>query len=200
MERRRKWPLRLKGLLLKRWFWYGAVAAVLIAVGVLGIKRLTGTKSINESAKDGRVTVKEARASQEVNREFSFPLRNGKGEEVSRIKITIEKAEIRDEIIVKGKKATSVKGRTFLVLNLRVRNEYGRAIEVDSRDYVRLAVNGSEEDWLAPEVHNDPVEVQAISTKYTRVGFAINESDKEFMLQIGEIREEKEKVKLDLKI
>jgi len=175
---------------------------VYIVVGILVlvlVYRFQGSKSNDvKGESNGRVEVKEARAAKDVNFNFSFPLKNSDKETVSEVKVTIESAELRDEIIVKGKKATSVKGRTFLVLNLKVKNEFDQAIEVNTRNYIRLSVNGNEEEWLAPDIHNDPLEVQAISTKMTRMGFPVNETDKDFVLQIGEITGDKQKVKLEL--
>jgi hypothetical protein len=43
------------------------------------------------------------------------------------------------------------------------------------------------------------VEVQAISTKFTRVGFPINENDSDLKLRVGEIEGEKETIPLELK-
>src|SRR3989344_8267403 len=131
-----------------------------------------------------------------INRDFYFPLKDAKGEELSKIKYTIEKAELRDEIIVKGQKATAVKGRTFLIVYLKVTNEYSSNVDINTRDYVRLSINGNETEWLAPDIHNDPVEVQAQSTKTTRIGFPLNESDKQLFLRVGEINGDKEKVEL----
>jgi hypothetical protein len=74
-----------------------------------------------------------------------------------------------------------------------------KGIEINSRDYVRLIVDGNTKEMLAPEIHNDPVEAQAISTKYTRVGFPINTSDKNLVLQVGEINGPKQTIKLEFK-
>lgn len=175
---------------------------VFLVIGILVIflvYRIQGSRSNEVKGEtNGRVEVKDARSSKDVNFNFSFPLKDSNKETVSEVKVTIESAELRDEIIVKGKKATSVKGRTFLVLNIKVKNEYDQAIEVNTRNYIRLSVNGNEDEWLAPDIHNDPLEVQAISTKMTRMGFPVNESDKDFVLQIGEITGDKQKVELDL--
>lgn len=148
------------------------------------------------SSDSGKVSVKGASASQEINREFTFPLRDSSGEEVSQLKYMIEKAELRDEIIVKGQRANSVRGRTFLIVNLKISNEFNKPININTRDYIRLSVNGDEAEWLAPDVHNDPVEVQAISTKYTRVGFPINTVDTKLILRVGEIDGEKQLIEL----
>ncbi len=168
---------------------------LLTAVGVV-ILLVVGIKAIGGS--DDRVKLKEAKSVHQINRSFTFPLRDAEGEQVSRINYTVEKAELLDEIVVKGQRATAVKGRTFLIVTLKVLNEFSQPIEIDTRDYIRLVINGNEVERIAPDIHNDPVEVQAISTKFTRVGFPINENEKDLVLQIGEINSEKESISLDL--
>lgn len=171
---------------------------VIAVVSVYGLARLIGaigsSRGVNQKAE-----VQGAKAVKDINRELSFPLRDGNDEEVSSIKYFVEKAELQDEIIVKGQRATAIKGRTFLIITLKITNEYDGAIEIDTRDYMRLSVNGNEEEWLAPDIHNDPVEVQAISTKFTRLGFPINDTDENLVLRIGEISGEKEKITLEFK-
>jgi hypothetical protein len=130
-------------------------------------------------------------ATKEINKEFSFPIRDEKAKEVGRLSYSIENAELRKQIIVQGKRATTVDGRVFLILNLKVANTLNQGMEINTRDYIRISVNDSKE-FFAPEIHNDPVEVQAISTKNTRLGLAINESDKNIKLQVGEIDGQKE--------
>lgn len=178
---------------------YGRILLIVLVTGaaLFGAGKLIGGDDGNR-ASNRNLEVKGAKASHELNREFSFPIRNGDGEEVNTVDFVLETAELRDEIIVKGQRATSIKGRTFLILTLKITNQHSQAIEIDTRDYMRLSVNGNEEEWLAPDIHNDPVEVQAISTKYTRVGFPINDSDENLLLRVGEINGEKERVELNL--
>ena len=126
-----------------------------------------------------------------LNREFKFPLRDQKGKEIGKLSYTLKDAELRKQIIVKGKRATVVAGRIFLIINLKIANTLDRGLEVNSRDYIRISVNGKTKELFAPDIHNDPVEVQAISTKNTRVGLAINESDRDIILQVGEINGKK---------
>jgi len=168
-------------------------ALFVIGTGYLAYRRIApGGFSGSE------IKVKGAKAMEDANKEYSFPLIDADGNEVSRFKFVVEKVELRDEIIVQGKRATSVSGRTFLVVNLKITNEYNQRIEINTRDFVRLATSLDKTEWLAPDIHNDPVEVQAISTKYTRVGFAINDSDKDLTLRIGEINGDKEEIALSL--
>lgn len=175
---------------------------ILVALLLLGVVVLVGRVFGNRPrtlSSSSNLDVKNALSSIDLNKEYTFPLKSNKGEKVADLKFMIEKAELRDEIIVKGQRATAVKGRVFLILTVKITNEYKSRISIDTRDYVRLSVNGNEEEWLAPDIHNDPVEVQAISTKYTRLGFAINDSDKNLILSIGEINGDKDKIPLEFK-
>ena len=175
------------------------VGVIILTGGLLyGGYKILGYIPLNSSNDGGKIKVQGAKSSQDVYREFLFPLKDENGEELSKIKYSIEKAELKDEIIVKGQKARAVEGRTFLILTVKVINEYRQAVEIETRDYVRLSVNGNEEEWLAAEIHNDPVQVQAISTKFTRLGFAINENDKNLAIRVGEINGDKEKIELNL--
>jgi|SRR5579885_2350837 len=136
-------------------------------------------------------------AQEQVNKSFTFPLRDTTGKEVSKIQYVLQSAEIDNQIILKGQKATAVAGKEFLIINLQITNNYTKSIDLNTRDYVRLSVNNSSER-LAPDIYNDPVEVQAISTKLTRLGFAINTSDRNLVLHVGEITGPKQDVKLTL--
>jgi hypothetical protein len=177
------------------------VGIVVVGLVIYLFTNVFFSSNVNQSglmSEDQRVNVKSAKASQEFNKEFLFPLKDQSGKEVSKLKITLQNAELRDEIIVKGQRGTAVQGRTFLILNLKIVNEFDKPLEVKVRDYVRLIINNSP-DKLAPEIHNDPVEVQAISTKYTRLGFPINDTDKNLVLQIGEIKGQKQTIKLNFR-
>ena len=173
------------------------ISGLVLVVLVFLLQRIS--TSNNQTITDARVEVKAAIAQETLGREFTFPLRDGSGEEVSRIKFEIESAELRDEIIVNGKKLGSVKGRTLLVLNLKITNEFNKGIEIDTKDYARLSTNENKDVWLAPDIHNDPVKVQAISTKLTRLAFPIGEKDKNLVLRIGEIQGDKEEIPLSIK-
>lgn len=175
------------------------LVVVILGLAIYGINRAIRAITGGGSTQDQRVQIQGPRATLVVNREFQFSLRDDKGEEISQLKYAIESAELRDEIIVKGQRATAVKGRTFLILNLKITNDYSQAIQIPTRNYVRLTRNNNDAELLAPDIHNDPVEVQAISTKLTRVGFPINDSDKNLKLHVGEIDREKQVVDLNFR-
>lgn len=130
-----------------------------------------------------------------VEREFSFKAYDKDKKLSDPIKYTVNTAQLTKQIIVKGQKATAVKGRTFLIINLKLVNQSQKSLYLNTRNYLRVQPAGTE-DKLAPEIHNDTVEVQPLSTKLTRVGLPVDESQKEFTLLIGEIDGKKESVNL----
>lgn len=138
-----------------------------------------------------KVLSAEARPTKEIGKEIVLEVGNP---EEGRIKYVLDSAEILKEIVVKGQTVTAVQKRAFLILNLKITNERKNGIQISTRDFVRLSSLG--EEWTAPEIHNDPVEIQAISTKFTRIGFPVNESDKRFKLKIGKIDGGKEEIDL----
>lgn len=182
-----------------RFFLPMVIGLTIIAVTFLAISNLAKSQPKNVAGiNDKKIEIKKARSAQTLNKEFRFPLKDSGGKEISKLKYFIQTVELRDEIIIKGQKATAVRGRAFLILNLKITNDYNRSVQINARDYIRLSVNNSSEK-LAPDIHNDPVEIQAISTKITRLGFPVNETDKNLTLQIGEIDGKKELIKLNLK-
>lgn len=176
---------------------YLVIGVAFLVVVWIGARALFGGGSSSVAGTSTqRVKIKAAKASQVIEREFLFPLTNGSGENVSDIRYFIDKAEKMDEIVVKGQRATAIKGRTFMILTLKITNEYTQPIEIDTKDYVRLSVNDNRDEWLAPDIHNDPVLIQASSTKFTRVGFPIYDTDFDLVLRVGEIEGEKEFIEL----
>ncbi len=198
MENRFNSPFRNRSLRLpnKKLAIYAGVAVAVILLFLLG-KSLIG-KNNNVVGVDGqKVQVQDAKSKKDVNYELQIPIKDSKGAELTKVKYTIQNVELRDEIVIKGKRGTAVAGRTFLILNLKLDNNYSQGVEINTKDFVRLASATNDQEWLAPEIHNDPVSVQAISTKYSRVGFPVNDSDKNFKLQIGEIKGQKQIIDLN---
>lgn len=172
------------------------IVAIPVVVLLRIIRKPNQNTTANQSPEVAGMNSEGVMASVPINIEIPIPVKDGKGAEVGVLTMSVPSAEKRDEIIVKGKKATAVEGRDFLLLNLKIVNPMDKGISINTRDFFRLNVNGSNE-WFAPEIHNDPVEVQAISTKTTRVGFPVNETDQNLILQIGQIDGEKQQVPLN---
>ena len=173
-----------------------ALLVVIIGAVILVTGRMLQF-STRAASQDQRATIPGPRATDTLNKQFSFPITDDKGKEVTKLQYNIDSAEIRDEIIVQGTRAIAIKGRTFLILNLKLVNTYEKTINMNARDYIRLVVNGNTNELTAPDIHNDPVNVQATSTKDTRLGFEINDTDiNHLSLQVGEIKGNKETVPL----
>ena len=183
-----------------------AIVVVVAIVAIFARHTLTNTNQSQtqastlgaNTATNKPVTVAKPLAIETLNKTFSFPLRDSTGKQVSQIQYEIQSAELDNQIVVQGQIATAVAGREFLVLNLQITNNYSKAVQLNTRDYVRLIVDNSNQR-LAADIHNDPVDVEAISTKNTRLGFPIDSSAKNLKLEVGEITGPKQTVQLTLK-
>lgn len=171
------------------------VIAAIVVGGIILFVKSTQTQT-NQNLSAVKPLAPTAKSTFEINKEFDFPIKDSDGKTISTIKYIVESASIQDEILVKGERARAVQGRTFLIINLKIKNTYKQGIQINSRDYVRLVLDGNKEELIAADIHNDPVEVQAISTKTTRIGFPINEIHKSLELQVGEINGKKETIQI----
>lgn len=164
----------------------------LLALGgiLLSLTAFSLGKERVDSKKNGRLSSPlptSSLAKKEINREFSIKLKN---KEKTKITYLIESAELVGEITVRGEKVKALPEKVFLIFNLKIVNSGNQGIQINSRDFVRLSL-ASREEWVAAEIHNDPVEVQAIATKYTRIGFPVNLKEGKFKVKLGEISGEK---------
>lgn len=171
------------------------IALVFVALGVIG-----GQYMISKPPVKGVNTIAQQTQKQEtpINRSFEFAAYD-KNKKLSTKKViyTLITAEKTNEIIIKGKRATAVNGRAFLIVNLKISNSEDDSRFMNTRNYIRIQPKGSE-DKLAPDIHNDTVEIQPLSTKITRVGVPINQSDTEFTLYVGEVEGAKEEITISL--
>ena len=181
--------------LKKNHFVYAVLAIVLIATFLAG-RYFSPTGSFLATG-DIRENAPKPIATQELNKNFEFPLKDENGKDVAKISYMVETANLQDAFIYQGKLAKAVKGRTFLIFNLKITNPYTKTIQINAKDYIRVKLNGKGEQ-LAPEIHNDPVEIQANSTKYTRIGLPVNDTDKNIVLLVGELSGKKQAVNLNL--
>lgn len=172
------------------------VAILIVFLGSIFMARGFINQSSSVTGDGDRIAPPVALASQDINTSFEFPIRDANNEEVAQVRYEIEKASLQNSFIYQGKLAKSVQGRTFLVFDLKIKNPFEKGIEINTVDYIRIKRNGGDEQ-LAPEIHNDPVQIQANSTKFTRIGIPINESDEDLIIIVGEIEGDKEEVKLN---
>lgn len=170
---------------------------IVIVIVFLGVGALFIGQNLLASSSDQRADAPRALATQKLDKELSFPIKDKEGKEVGKVKYLIQSIEKYDTVIVKGQKARAIKGRMFLVVNLKLTNTYGKSVDITTSDFLRLTVNDGKEK-LAPDIHNDPVKVQGDSVKTTRAGFAINDTDKKIKLLFGELNGKKQEIEIKL--
>ncbi len=151
--------------------------------------------SKNAAPTDNRVQISGPLETRTLNKELEIPIKDNSGKVVTSIKYDLQSAELRNEIIVQGQKMVAVKGRTFLIFNIKLTNDYDKQIDVNARDNIRLVFPGSDEK-IAADIHNDPVSVQPTSTKLTRLGFPINDTSKSLTIFLGLVDGPKQSISL----
>ena len=183
-------------ILSSKFFIPGVILAIAILIIIIGVKVFasSGGAQSSNSQNPQISTLKKT----EINRNFDFPILDDKGKEVGKISYEILSAELDKNILVLGKFATAVSGKLFFVVNIKLTNSQNNGISINTKDYLRLSINGDFTELLAPSLHNDPVTVQPISIQNSRLGFIVNENDRGFILQVGEIKGTKQKIKINL--
>lgn len=128
-----------------------------------------------------------------IGKSYTFNARNDQAKIVDKrpVKLTFTNAELSKSILIKGQPATARDGKAFLIVNIDLENQYQERYYLPVNDLVRLV----ESDKLrAPDVHNNLVLIDPISTKSTRIGFLIDDGTKQFTLRIGELNGEKQNI------
>lgn len=174
------------------------ITAIVILFGIISLVKKAFIKTSASSA-DSRIEVVGPKKTADVSKDFNFPLNGTNGKKITDIKFSVDTAELRDEIIVQGKRASAIQGRTFLILNLKIVSSFKQGLNITTRDYFRLTLNGKDADLIAPDIHNDPVVVEPMSSKFTRLGWPVNDSDKNMVLIVGQLNGPKTKIPLTLK-
>lgn len=133
---------------------------------------------------------------QVINRTFQFPVNNPDGSVGGIVNYHLKDYEFTNQVVVnKLYKALVTGDNEILALNIEITNDNDYAVQMMSGDYIRLTKN-SEDKLVAPDIENDPVEVRPHSTKQVSIGFAVNTSDSNIMLQVGELDGDKEVVNI----
>lgn len=195
--------LRLKMQQFKKNFKKNYIVIVPIAIVFVVIIVLIGNFLSKDSrsgdvqgVQDSRAKMNKPLAIETLDKAYTFTLTDAVGKPL-KVKFEISDVELRDQIVLRGQPVVAVEGRVFLIVNLKIVNDSTTNVGIMTKDYLRLTVDGSL-DKLAPEIHNDPVQVQAISAKLTRAGFAIDDTAKKLVLQVGEISGKKDTIELHL--
>jgi hypothetical protein len=128
---------------------------LLVAAGVYATRSFTQDSA--KASESKKIVVADALKVKAINKTLTFPLIGDDKKEIGTFQFVVDSAEIRDEIVIQGQKANSVDGRTFLIVKMQFKNQLTQGLQINSRDYVRLSMNGNTNELLAPDIHNDPV-------------------------------------------
>ena len=131
-----------------------------------------------------------------VNKNFTFPGLDDTAKKKGKIDLKITDVEKTDQVIVQDKQYTAKNNKTFLIVNLELKNESTGRLNIFPGDLMRLIVDDADEKKFAPDLHNNYVLVAPISTKIERVGFVIDKSENNLKLQVGELEGDKEILEL----
>src|SRR3989344_2146992 len=93
--------LKLKSMSRKKIIIGVSTAAILIALFATFKFSTNSSSSGVLGDKNQKMQLPDAKASQTLNKEFTFPIKDDKGTQISTIKFLIENVEKRDEIVVK---------------------------------------------------------------------------------------------------
>jgi len=170
----------------------GLLVIIAVLVFFPGISQNSAVKKVAGSQTDFT-----AEKQVSIGSRFEVPIRKEDGTETpDKLIMNLTTAESSKRILIQGKPATSRDGKTFILINFEVENSTSNQLTVRPVDFIRLTDN--ENRTFAPDVHNNDVAVEPISIKKTRVGFVVDENQKEFKFLVGEINGEKKEVVVKL--
>ncbi|MBM4402277.1 MAG: hypothetical protein FJ044_03470 [Candidatus Cloacimonetes bacterium] len=136
----------------------------------------------------GEVTV-------QIGQTYEFIARDENGNPANSIlPLTFISATKKDSVNIQGQKATAKNGKVFLVLDFEVKNDSSQTYYLLPVDLIRLLQG--EETKIAPSVHQGRLEVRPISSKFSNLGFVIEQKQKGFQFEVGEIDGEKNELKV----
>ena len=160
------------------------IVATVVILGVVFFVRLRG----NDFQNADNTFISEG-SKLALNKKFSVPIRNSKGETVgSDLVVSVTTLERTSEVLYKGKPLVARSSKDFLVINLEVENSTNNRLTVRPVDFFRLVYASGK--TYAPDIQTDAVKVEPFSSKKTRTIYIISEEQKTIKLMIGEIKSE----------
>lgn len=161
------------------------LVVAILAMAVIAILIISGNRP------DQAISRQLAQQTLNIGKTFEFPIRGADGKTIdNNLKMILTTAEKTNQILIKGQPATARTGKLFLILNIELDNPTNNQLSLSPVELIRLV--DSSDRRFAPDVHNDEVKIEPISIKRTRVGFVVNQSDKQFKIQVGEVSGEKQ--------
>lgn len=162
----------------------GIILLLFLLLGAYMLGAKVGSTTVANSSQS--LSVPQPTFTRVLHKGFTFSVKDSSGNVAATFTYLIESLQLQNEIIIKGQKADAIGGRTFLILNLKITNPSTQTIQLNTRDFVRVSIDDQKE-LLAPNIHNDPIAIQPISTEYTRLALPIDNTVKKVVLHVGEL-------------
>ena len=155
--------------------------AILIAIGVWAQSGIGGNPQAN------------------INQDFSVQARTKDKLRVrdTDLLVTLTNTTINNTLLIQGKRASTREGKTFLIINMEVENQFKVPLYIFPIDLLRLVREDGKR--IAPSVHQGTVEVRPVSTKKSNVGFVIDPNEKDFNIEVGEVNRDKQVIEISFK-
>lgn len=155
--------------------------AILIAIGVWAQSGIGGNPQAN------------------INQNFSVQARTNDKLRVrdADLSVTLTDTTINNTLLIQGKRASTREGKTFLIINMEVENQFQVPLYIFPIDLLRLVREDGKR--IAPSVHQGTVEVRPVSTKKSNVGFVIDPNEKDFKIEVGEVNRDKQVIEISFK-
>ncbi len=165
---------------------------ILIAGAAFFVNR--SQKTNNALVAGSAITSQFSNNTVQINKSFEFKAVNVKKDKKA-VKFTIAGAERSREIKVQGESKQITKGKNYLLIRLEIENPFTERLAIIPSDLIRL----EDEDGkhYAPDYHNGNVVLDPISVRKDLVSFIVPESQSKFILQVGELEGEKQKVEIN---
>lgn len=121
-----------------------------------------------------------------INQTYAIVARDKDGRSLgTETNLVITDAEKTSSVLIQGKRYNTRNGKLFLLINFEMDNPDTSVYYTNPTDLVRYQrVDGKK---FAPTVHQGIVQVRPQSTKNSNVGFVVDESEKNFTIEIGEV-------------
>jgi hypothetical protein len=173
---------KTKGFIKNNLRTWGLVAAIII----LALGALWGGYTLFQNNQAS--AVQGASATTNLSQHFQVVARDSTGHPLVPAKLldlSLIRAEKTNNILIQAKKYNTINGKQFLVIYFNVKNPDKAIYYINTADLFRF--RDSSGNKIVPAVHQGTIDIRPISTASSNVGFLINQYDKNFKVEIGEI-------------
>ena len=130
-----------------------------------------------------------------IGKSYEIIARTSEGQRTTgRFNLTVTSTQFADSILVQGKRATPVKGKTFLVINMEIENPFKVSLYAFPVDLFRFVREDGQK--FAPSVHQGAVRIRPESTKKSNAAFIVLPNEKKFKIEVGDINSPKETLEI----